>query len=231
MVDAALNVAAEQVIEHSAYGALLGRDGNRGPTAAPQNLYLTADTDDDGGRDAWVAIAVATDEQWLALRRRARSTRRGRWTRRWPPRPGGEPHHDAIDEHLASWCATRERRRDRRAACGRPACRSAKVMQPHEQPTLAAAAVPRLLRGGRPSGHRDRPATARCRSGSPAGPSGSTAARRRCWASTTTRCCAASGLDAELAELAERGVIGRVPDAGPAAFVPMHRRRSDPSER
>ncbi|MDZ4265555.1 MAG: CoA transferase, partial [Mycobacterium sp.] len=36
MVDAALNVAAEQVIEHSAYGALLQRCGNRGPTAAPQ---------------------------------------------------------------------------------------------------------------------------------------------------------------------------------------------------
>ena len=31
MVDAALNVAAEQVIEHSAYGALLERAGNRGP--------------------------------------------------------------------------------------------------------------------------------------------------------------------------------------------------------
>ena len=31
MVDAGLNVAAEQVIEYSAYGALLTRDGNRGP--------------------------------------------------------------------------------------------------------------------------------------------------------------------------------------------------------
>ena len=33
MVDAALNVAAEQVIEHSAYGALLERDGQPGPDA------------------------------------------------------------------------------------------------------------------------------------------------------------------------------------------------------
>ena len=41
MVDAALNIAAEQVIEYSAYGALLERAGNRGPTAAPQNLYLS----------------------------------------------------------------------------------------------------------------------------------------------------------------------------------------------
>ncbi len=44
MVDAALNVAAEQVIEYSAYGNLLQRDGNRGPTAAPQNLYRTSNS-------------------------------------------------------------------------------------------------------------------------------------------------------------------------------------------
>ena len=44
MVDAALNVAAEQVIEYSAYGNLLQRDGNRGPTAAPQNLYRTGES-------------------------------------------------------------------------------------------------------------------------------------------------------------------------------------------
>ncbi|MFN8028471.1 MAG: CoA transferase [Acidimicrobiia bacterium] len=61
MVDAALAITAEQVVEHSAYGALLQRDGNRGPTAAPQNLYRAA------GEDAWIAIAVATDEQWRAL--------------------------------------------------------------------------------------------------------------------------------------------------------------------
>ena len=67
MVDAALNVAAEQVIEHSAYGALLERAGNRGPCAAPQNLYQAAGPDENGRDDCWVAIAVATDEQWAAL--------------------------------------------------------------------------------------------------------------------------------------------------------------------
>src|SRR5260370_9568463 len=68
MVDAALNVAAEQVIEHSAYGALLQRDGNRGPTAAPQNLYRTNEVNEFGRRDCWVAVAVATDKQWAGLR-------------------------------------------------------------------------------------------------------------------------------------------------------------------
>ena len=68
MVDAAINIAAEQVIEFSAYGALLERAGNRGPTAAPQNLYRTNEIDEFGRLDCWVALAVATDEQWLALR-------------------------------------------------------------------------------------------------------------------------------------------------------------------
>ena len=82
MVDAALNVAAEQIVEHSAYGALLERDGNRGPTAAPQNLYLTADADDAGG-----ARRLGRDRGgdrrrsgWPSATRSA--ARRGRWTRR-----------------------------------------------------------------------------------------------------------------------------------------------------
>ncbi|HKV19378.1 MAG TPA: CoA transferase, partial [Mycobacterium sp.] len=53
MVDAALNVAAEQVIEHSAYGNLLQRQGNRGPAAAPQNLYRTCELDEFGRPDDW----------------------------------------------------------------------------------------------------------------------------------------------------------------------------------
>src|SRR5947209_13958248 len=67
MVDAALSISAEQVIEYTAYGALLQRAGNRGPTAAPQNLYRTADIDEFGRLGSWVAVAVATDEQWVGL--------------------------------------------------------------------------------------------------------------------------------------------------------------------
>jgi crotonobetainyl-CoA:carnitine CoA-transferase CaiB-like acyl-CoA transferase len=61
MVEAALNVAAQLVIEHSAYGRTMMRDGNRGPMAAPQGVYRSA------GDDRWVAIAVTSDEQWAAL--------------------------------------------------------------------------------------------------------------------------------------------------------------------
>src|SRR6185369_18044598 len=57
MVDAALNIAAEQVIEHSAYGTVVQRNGDRGPAAAPQNIYHCAGVDEFGRADCWVAIA------------------------------------------------------------------------------------------------------------------------------------------------------------------------------
>ncbi len=63
MFDAALNVAAELVLEWSAYGNRVMRDGNRGPEAAPQGLYGCA------GPEQWLALAAATDEQWGALAR------------------------------------------------------------------------------------------------------------------------------------------------------------------
>jgi crotonobetainyl-CoA:carnitine CoA-transferase CaiB-like acyl-CoA transferase len=135
MTEAAITIAAEQVVEYSAYGALLQRDGNRGPLAAPQNLYLTSDVDEFGRVDSWVAIAVATDEQWTALRDAlgrpdwatdsALSTASGRFAR-----------HDDIDAQLAQWC--RHRGSDQIIDClwdaGVPV---AKVMQPHRQAELA----------------------------------------------------------------------------------------------
>ena len=135
MVDAALNVAAEQVIEHSAYGALLERSGNRGPLAAPQNLYESGDVDAKGRGDTWVAIAVETDEQWTALG--ARPRRAG---------VGGRPAL-ATAAGSASSATTRSTptcRRgatttladdivDRLWAAGVPV---AKVIQPHDQPDL-----------------------------------------------------------------------------------------------
>ena len=134
MVDAALNVAAEQIVEHSANGVLLSRNGNRGPTAAPQNLYLTAEVDDQGDRDVWVALAVATDRQWLALRD---ALGRPAWAMdpALTTATGRREHHDAIDGHLSIWCG--ERTADQIVDCLWDAdVPVAKVMQPHEQATL-----------------------------------------------------------------------------------------------
>src|SRR5262249_3768981 len=106
MVDAAMNVAAEQVIEHSAYGQLLVRDGNRGPEAAPQNLYRTADIDEYGGNYSWVAVAVATDAQWSGLRD---AIGRPDWAMESELSTAGgrREQHDLIDKNLAAWCGQR----------------------------------------------------------------------------------------------------------------------------
>ncbi|MFP6665642.1 MAG: CoA transferase [Deltaproteobacteria bacterium] len=66
MVEGALNAAAEQVVEYTAYGNLMERRGNRCPEAAPQGLYPTA------GHAAvenprWLALSIRTAEQWTAL--------------------------------------------------------------------------------------------------------------------------------------------------------------------
>ncbi|WP_459545479.1 CaiB/BaiF CoA-transferase family protein [Nocardia sp. X0981] len=107
MVDAALNIAAEQVIDYSAYGTLLGRMGNRGPHAAPQNLYRAAGLDEFGRPDNWIALAVTTDDQWAAL---AEVLGRPVWATAPHLRTaaGRRAHHDEIDEHLSAWCAERD---------------------------------------------------------------------------------------------------------------------------
>ena len=101
MVESALNVAAEAIVEHGAGGPILGRRGNRGPDAAPQGVYPCA------GTDSWVAVAVAHDEQWQALVRALGSPP-------WAADPalgteaGRRADHDRIDEHLGRWTAARD---------------------------------------------------------------------------------------------------------------------------
>jgi crotonobetainyl-CoA:carnitine CoA-transferase CaiB-like acyl-CoA transferase len=134
MVDAALNVAAEQVIEHSAYGALLTREGNRGPMAAPQNLYRVARPDENARDDAWVAVAVATDEQWRSLRAALGEPAWAAGTE-LETKGGRVRAQDEIDAGLAEWC--RNKQADeivrRLAEAGVPV---ATVIQPHHQPDL-----------------------------------------------------------------------------------------------
>ena len=68
LLDSALNMTAEQVIEYTATGTVLGREGNRSPSAAPQGLYACHEPAAMGTLDEqWLALSVANDEQWQAL--------------------------------------------------------------------------------------------------------------------------------------------------------------------
>ena len=134
MCEAAVNITAEQVIEYSAYGSLLSRAANRGPSAAPQNLYRTADADERGGNDSWVAIAVATDAQWAAMVRALGGPE-------WAIAPelstahGRAEQHDRIDDELSDWCQGRgaDEIIELLWPAGVPVAR---VQQPHQQADL-----------------------------------------------------------------------------------------------
>jgi crotonobetainyl-CoA:carnitine CoA-transferase CaiB-like acyl-CoA transferase len=102
LVEAALNIAAEQVIEYSAYGNLLQRAGNRGPCAAPQGVYRCAEPDE------YVALAVATDEQWHVLLKLFGDPEWGR-DHVLATAAGRRAAHDAIDARIERWLSTQPR--------------------------------------------------------------------------------------------------------------------------
>jgi len=106
MVEAALNIAAEQLVEWSAYGNLMRRDGNRSPLAAPQGLYPCAGG--KPGAEKWLALSIATDAQWRALRS-ALGDPEWALDPALETRSGRREAHDAIDERLREWTRKRER--------------------------------------------------------------------------------------------------------------------------
>jgi crotonobetainyl-CoA:carnitine CoA-transferase CaiB-like acyl-CoA transferase len=101
MIEAALNAAAEQVIEYSAYGNLLGREGNRAPSSAPQNLYACS------GEEQWLALSVHTDAQWEGL---CAALGRQAWAAdpKLATHTGRRADHDRLDSELSKWAATQQ---------------------------------------------------------------------------------------------------------------------------
>ncbi|MCU1346070.1 MAG: Crotonobetainyl-CoA:carnitine CoA-transferase CaiB, partial [Acidimicrobiia bacterium] len=102
------NITAEQIIEYSAHGVLLGRGGNRSWRVAPQGAYRVCDVERSVAMvpsDEWVAISVETDEQWLAL---CHTMNDAALTANQEIRTvdGRRRHHDAIDVAIGEWTRT-----------------------------------------------------------------------------------------------------------------------------
>jgi crotonobetainyl-CoA:carnitine CoA-transferase CaiB-like acyl-CoA transferase len=101
LVESALNLAAEEVLEFSAFGRVGERLGNRSRERAPQGVYRCE------GDEQWIALSVE-DAQWPALvdllgapgwaQDPALSTVAGRFDA-----------HDRIDQHLADWFVSQPR--------------------------------------------------------------------------------------------------------------------------
>jgi crotonobetainyl-CoA:carnitine CoA-transferase CaiB-like acyl-CoA transferase len=98
MFEAALNISAELIVEWTAYGNELSREGSRSPWAAPQGIYAT-DTP-----ERWLVLSVATDDQWATL---VDALGRPDWATDPALRThaGRRAAHDLLDEKLGAWAA------------------------------------------------------------------------------------------------------------------------------
>ena len=105
MLEAALNIGAEPVVEYTAYGRLMERLGNRSATAAPQGLYRCQGHSDETPQ--YLALSVETEAQWDAL---VRWLGAPAWAREIAPdRTSRRAVEDAIDARLQEALATRNR--------------------------------------------------------------------------------------------------------------------------
>src|SRR5215207_1836270 len=98
MFEAALNISAELIVEWTAYGNALTREGSRSPWAAPQGVYAT-DTP-----ERWLVLSVASDDQWSAL---VDALGRPEWAAdpALATHAGRRAAHDLLDEKLGAWAA------------------------------------------------------------------------------------------------------------------------------
>lgn len=135
MVEAALNATADQTLEWQTFGRSATRDGNHGPVAAPQNLYACR----GGGENGWLALAIATDAHWRALRAVLGDPE---WAAAegLDTAAGRRRAHGQIDAELSAWCARYERGAllDRLLAAGIPAAPVVAARTLEDNPQLAA---------------------------------------------------------------------------------------------
>lgn len=84
------------LLDHALSGRVARPDGNREQSLAPQGCYRGV------GDDAWVAVTVADDREWVAL-----AGIIGCSDTRFDSCPERIVHHDEIDELVSAWTATR----------------------------------------------------------------------------------------------------------------------------
>jgi crotonobetainyl-CoA:carnitine CoA-transferase CaiB-like acyl-CoA transferase len=121
------------LVEFSAYGNVLQRDGNRGPYSAPQGVYPCA------GVENWLALSIATNEQWRAF---AEVIGRKDWAEdaSLATLAGRRAAHDEIDEEIIRFAAGRELATtvENLIACGIPAAPVYRSRESYKHPQFVA---------------------------------------------------------------------------------------------
>ncbi|HEX9835158.1 MAG TPA: CoA transferase, partial [Mycobacterium sp.] len=152
MLPAALNAAAELIVEYTAKGRDLTRDGNRGDVCAPQGVYRCA------GNENWLAMAIQTDAHWAAVCEVLGG--RGEKLDRRLKRVGRRKYADLIDAAIARSVRDRNltdlvaqlvsrgvpagRVRDPRLMTGHPQLRGWGYYETSEHPVVGVRDVPAL---------------------------------------------------------------------------------------
>ena len=141
MVESALNVAAEMLVEYSRNGIEMRRQGNRGPGASPQGVYRCRDDDE------WVALAALDDTARASVAGLIGQPDLALDEAAWRERA------DDIDKQLSDWASTAHRDRSRWGAARLRRGRGTgdRSRGAVERPAPARAG---LLGDGRPPGRR-----------------------------------------------------------------------------
>jgi crotonobetainyl-CoA:carnitine CoA-transferase CaiB-like acyl-CoA transferase len=108
-VEATINLIGEYLVAHQEGGEIPLRAGNAHPTWAPHGAYRCRGNGDgaEATADAWVSIAVRSDEEWRRLCAVAGLDDLGR-DPALATAAGRRAHRERIDAALAAWTATRD---------------------------------------------------------------------------------------------------------------------------
>ena len=102
--EVATSCFGSSILEYAANKDVASRWGGRSRDAAPHGVFACR------GHEQWVAIAVTTDEEWLAL---ARTSGHPEWAQdpRFETTAGRLEHQDELEAMVGSWttgCTPRE---------------------------------------------------------------------------------------------------------------------------
>ncbi|MEE9203073.1 MAG: CoA transferase [Dehalococcoidia bacterium] len=95
-----LHYLSPMLLDYQVNGRVFGRMGNRDLRHAPHGVFPCQ------GDDRWLAISVASNEEWLALRQAMGDPA---WAQdsHFDTAPGRKQHEDEIEERIAGWTQDR----------------------------------------------------------------------------------------------------------------------------
>ena len=108
LVESALNLASEQVIEWTAYGEFLTRRENRGPVSSPQAVFECQPSKRETRYEKkFAALSIVNDAHWATL---VDLLGRPEWATpsEYSTEVGRRAAEDVIEDELAKWFASQD---------------------------------------------------------------------------------------------------------------------------